>query len=235
MRFSKETLVAAVAVVGCAGFAMDVDAATLGTDLVVDGGFEDVFLPGTGAYGAAELNSWNQGSDAGFTYASGQYDNGGPLAGGGDRYFTPNQSSGGDVLSPGQVSQLIDVSTGDTATQIAAGTAQYSASAFFSTYQSDDDASVVHFDFLDAGSSSLGTAEFGPGTNLQTWTQLTDSGLIPVGTATVQVSVYANVHNTGGGPDGYVDNVTFEINEVPEPGSLALLGLGGLALLRRRR
>ena len=36
MRFSKETLAAAVAVAGCAGFAMDVQAAALGTNLLVD-------------------------------------------------------------------------------------------------------------------------------------------------------------------------------------------------------
>jgi hypothetical protein len=233
MRFSKETLAAAVAAVGCAGFAMDVDAAPLGTNLVVDGGFENTDAGTVGAYGALGLLSWTDGTDTGFTYASGVYDNGGPLAGGGAAYFTSNQTSGGDATGPGQIAQLIDVSTGDTAAQIAAGTAQWSASAFFTTYGGDADFGSVHLDFLDAGSSSLDTAQIDASQSLATWTQFSDSGLVPVGTETIQVSVFGTPLNSG--PDGYIDNVSLEINEVPEPGSLALLALGGLAVLRRRR
>ena len=33
----------------------------------------------------------------------------------------------------------------------------------------------------------------------------------------------------------YIDNITGDFTAIPEPGSLALLGLGGLCLLRRRR
>ncbi|MFI4861338.1 MAG: PEP-CTERM sorting domain-containing protein [Phycisphaerales bacterium JB063] len=47
---------------------------------------------------------------------------------------------------------------------------------------------------------------------------------------------------SGGAGDGTpllgrhgVDNLSFGQTDVPEPGSLALLGLGGLAILRRRR
>lgn len=39
----------------------------------------------------------------------------------------------------------------------------------------------------------------------------------------------------GGDNDIWFDNFTADASPVPEPGSLALIGLGGLALLRRRR
>ena len=41
--------------------------------------------------------------------------------------------------------------------------------------------------------------------------------------------------SSGGGGDHYFFNDTGLTWQVPEPTSLALLGLGGLALLRRRR
>lgn len=41
--------------------------------------------------------------------------------------------------------------------------------------------------------------------------------------------------NTGGGHETLVDNIGITATEVPEPGSLALLGLGGLLIARRRR
>ena len=56
------------------------------------------------------------------------------------------------------------------------------------------------------------------------------SETVPAGADTARL-VYA-IQSFGGGPDQliYVDDVSF----VPEPASLALLGLGGLTLLRRR-
>lgn len=206
-------------------------ATILNTNIVADPGFENVNAGAPGAYGALPLLSWTDGTDTGFTYASGQYDNGGPLAGGGQRYFTSNQSAGGDADAPGEVAQLIDVSTGASGALIATGNAQYSMSAFFSTYVADGDQGRLHLDFLNAGNASLGTTEIGPGGNVGTWTFLSDTGAIPVGTATIQVSVYGVAVNSG--PDGYVDNVDVRI--IPEPASLALVGLGGLMMLRRRR
>ena len=41
--------------------------------------------------------------------------------------------------------------------------------------------------------------------------------------------------NNGAGSQVRIDSVSVEHTPVPEPGSLALLGLGGLAMLRRRR
>lgn len=41
--------------------------------------------------------------------------------------------------------------------------------------------------------------------------------------------------STGGNGNAFLDNVQLSVEAVPEPGSLALLGLGGLLIARRRR
>ena len=214
-----------------------VHAAPLDTNLLVDPGFEDVDSGSPGAYGALPLNSWSDGTSTGFTYATGQYDNGGPLAGGQQRYFTSNQSTGGntDAAATGDVAQMIDVSSGDSATLIASGEARYIASGFFTTYDTDEDFGKLHLDFLDGGAGSLGTGEIGPDVNEGGWTQHSGSGSIPIGTASILVSVYGGGIN--GGPDGYIDNTSLVISRVPEPTSLGLAGLGlaGAGLVRRRR
>src|SRR6185295_15201476 len=102
-------------------------AAGLDTNLVVNPSFETVG-PTLCCFNATEINSgWTDGTQTGFAYNYNQvYDNGNPLAGGVSFYFSPNANGpdgGGkpDITAPGQVSQLIDVSTGATATQIASG------------------------------------------------------------------------------------------------------------------
>ena len=73
----------------------------------------------------------------------------------GDRYFTANNGGAPDVTGPGIVSQNVDLSAGDTATQIAAGTAAFELSAFMTSYAATDVAHI-HVDFLDGGGGSLG-------------------------------------------------------------------------------
>jgi hypothetical protein len=53
--------------------------------------------------------------------------------------------------------------------------------------------------------------------------------LLPTGTGVLRVTGNTYVASTGGNPHAYDVQVTF-----PEPGSMALLALGGLALIRRR-
>lgn len=212
-----------------------IEAASLNTNLISDPGFEDVNAT-AGAYGALQLNSWSDGTHTGYTYASGQYDNGGPLVGGGARYFSSNQTTGAgtDADAPGQITESIDLSTGDSAAVIASGTARYSFGAFFTTYDTDEDFGALHLEFLDAGAGSLGADSVGPLVNEGGWTAHTGGGLVPAGTASVLVSVFGTAVN--GGPDGYIDNTSFSISEIPEPTSMLLAGLGlaGVGLTRRR-
>jgi hypothetical protein len=52
------------------------------------------------------------------------------------------------------------------------------------------------------------------------------------------MNIWKNIRDYGGPPVTDTTNTrdfTFAIYEVPEPATMALLGLGGLAILRRKR
>ena len=222
-------------------------AAPLGTNLVVNGGFENVNLQSTGAYNGPPILDW-LGAGA-FAYShdgsasSGgvvpNYADGAPPPGAGHWYFTSNNGPGplNDINAKGQFFQNINVSTGPSAAAIATGTAQYNLSAFMSSYLNDADFGNVHIEFFNASNASLGTAsifdaDFGPN---NIWNQTSLSGLIPIGTANVRLSLFGTVTAGTGGADGYIDNVVFSVNAVPEPGMIGLAGgLVALVLSRRR-
>ena len=121
------------------------------------------------------------------------------------------------------------------------GNATYALSAYFSSYLNDNDAGNVRAEFKNGGGGSLGTAlitdqDHGPN---NVWSLETTNGIVPLGTATVRLSLYGTHGGTGGGgADGYTDNVEFVIRGIPEPSSMALAGLGvaaaGLGARRRR-
>ncbi|MDP6547322.1 MAG: PEP-CTERM sorting domain-containing protein, partial [Phycisphaerae bacterium] len=72
---------------------------------------------------------------------------------------------------------------------------------------------------------------------LATWERASVELLLPTGTDYIGIDIYAdeNIHNDTSGIefDGhYADAVTVSVT--PEPATLSLLALGGLAILRRR-
>jgi hypothetical protein len=215
-RKLKAALVAGGLLAPCA---VHTHAAPLDTNLLANPGFENVtFSPPLGNYSSPRILDW---TGTGFAYSHGatggapDYANGRPLVGGGTYYFTAGRP-GADLLNPGEFYQDIDVSTGPSGTLIAGGTAAYRVSAFFSSYLAQGDFGNVHLDFRNASNVSLGTAILSDN-DTSTWTQNFRGGLIPVGTATVRVSLYGT-RIGGGNTDGYMDNVDFRVtSEVLQP------------------
>jgi hypothetical protein len=191
--------------------------ANLNVNLITNPGFEDVDFGTLGGSNGPLILNW---AGAGFTYShdgnSGvpDYANGDPLAGGGSWYFYPGSTATGGTPHHSlatAITQSIDVSTGDSATQISAGTAKFTLSAFFSSYQTQSDYGIVQVDFLNNASAVIGTGQVTPGPGaLESWTQFTSAGSIPVGTASVKVSSWGNLL-VGGGADGYTDNLDFRV------------------------
>jgi hypothetical protein len=193
-------------------------AANLDTNLVLNGTFESVDLGTTGVYNAPKVLQW---SGTGFAYSHQpgttgvpDYADGVDPPAAGSWYFSANNQPGaatGDVRTPDVVFQDIDVSTGATSTQIASGEAAIRLSAFFSSYLNDNDFGIVHAQFKNAGGATLSTAEINDTDNGSgnVWSKTTGVGPIPVGTASIRVSIFGGVRN--GGTDGYIDNVDAQV------------------------
>lgn len=204
-------------------------AANLNTNLLINAGFENVDLGTVGDADGPKILDWTTtGGISAFAYAhagaGGQgmdYANGGPLAGGGQYYFTAgNGFTGGNVTpvninAAGQFYQDIDVSTGPSGALIASGGAAFKVSAFFSSYLAQGDFGSVNANFFNSSMTSLGNVTFRD-TTTNTWGQDFLGGIIPVGTATVRVSIFGTA--LAGSPDGYIDNVDFQVsNELIQP------------------
>ena len=160
--------------------------------------------------------------------------------GAGLRYWN---GGGGDPLA----TQVVDLA--GNATQIDVGQLSYDLRAFFSTYLAQADFATVRAVFLDGSNLQVGSAASVGGAAFvgalpgspgpRGWGEDSLSGLIPAGTRSVRLELDGEKEpNVGAAADGYVDLVNFQITQVPEPGSLALVGLGmagGWLFSRRRR
>jgi hypothetical protein len=136
------------------------------------------------------------------------------------------------------------IGSGITASAVDAGAISYNFYAQFSTYKDQADFAQVTVSFLNASNTvissvSLGgqafTAALTPSGNVvKEWKADTSSGLIPTGARSVSFAVTETKTPGGTNIDGYLDNVQFSANPVPEP-SAAVLALGAMGLAWRRR
>jgi hypothetical protein len=141
-----------------------------------------------------------------------------------------------DNLTTTQGFQVTDV-TADTPI-ISTGTATVNLSALFNTGQNvPAGVAAVYVQFFSASNygSQIGGA-VGAGLTLDnspaTWQPISISTTVPVGTTWILSQVaYSNASLLSN--PGYVDAADMTIT--PEPASMALLGLGGAVLFRKRR
>lgn len=103
---------------------------------------------------------------------------------------------------------------------------------------------AVNIEWLKADSSpsaiipfiSNGTFNAGGAAPLDTWTLLTITGTAPADAAFARLTLITGAFAPADGPGGgavWMDDAFFEV--VPSPGTLAFVGLGGIAAFRRRR
>lgn len=178
-------------------------------------------------------------------------------------YTLPNSLAPGGGLSymhggpgtSGAASSKIFTATGSpinlltggiTGGQIDGGLITYNLYAQFSTYLAQNDNATLFVQFLKGDNSPLGSAlqiggaafvgALGGGTGSRDWGADSLAGFVPSGARSASVLLFETKTANGSNIDGYVDNVSFSISVVPEPGTMTLLLLGGgLAALARRR
>jgi hypothetical protein len=171
------------------------------------------------------------------------------VPGGGLTYMTGKAGIDGSVSTNIFTAGSLNLLTGGiTGGQIDGGLVTYNLYAQFSTYYSQNDNGTLSVQFLDAGSSPLGAAlKVGgsafvsalgadPSSGARAWAADSLAGIVPSGARFAAVQIFEVKTANGTSIDGYMDNVNISIAAVPEPGSMALLALGGgLAALARRR
>ncbi len=192
------------------------------TDLVIDGSYETSTNNLSGIIGQGGNDS--AGIDGGWTsfstysYSAG-YTQTGP-AGSGQVYLRPYAASDGVPASRQTVSQVNSLTRAITTAQIDGSQGQYTISAWFSTYKTQNDYSELTLQFLDDSQAPLGSAiniggaafvaALPAGDPMRPWGKDSKTGVIPVGARYASVSTTSYLAMAGV-PDGYVDLVSLDV------------------------
>ena len=202
--------------------------AILGRYLLISNANAAILFTSTFDNGTSAQNDggWNRFSS--YNYAS-NFTLAGP-AGAGPSYAA--------LISDAPMTTMIDLSS--EGADIDAGNVNYDFSGYLGSYTLNTDRGEFSIQFKNAVGTNIGAEivmdDGAAGNPNGTWTQYTSSGTLAAGVRQVEITFDESRTATFGGTvDGYADLVSFSTTVVPEPSSSALLGLGGLALIIRRR
>jgi hypothetical protein len=140
--------------------------------------------------------------------------------------------------------------TGLSTTEIDSGSAAYDFRGQFSSYLTQGDWAELSITFKDGANAPIGSpvllggdvftqaipvAPFGNYADAKEWGTSSATGIIPNGARTIDLMLSMTKVASGTAIDGYVDNFNLSVSVIPEPGTVSLSGLAGLALLRWRK
>ncbi|MDB5327592.1 MAG: hypothetical protein JWM57_3161 [Phycisphaerales bacterium] len=209
------------------GYARPAAAANLLLSPGFEAGIDGSPNAGTGdvaTAGTTPWNSWNNWAPPNYTgFYTASFAHGGTQAG--KTYSGPNCG----------IYQTVNITGGDT----------YTASAFFLNATSDPlgggaaQTEDIRLTWQDALGNAIGASVISPtlsgASPKDVWTQISLTAAAPAGASKVQVLAFMNNPNNAGG-SMFVDDASLtDVTATPEPASLGLLSVAGVALLRRRR
>lgn len=150
-------------------------------------------------------------------------------------FFKAFSGNANDGAATGHLYQDVAASAGNiyTLTGWAGGEANFMGSAAFALEFLNGSGGIIGASILDLTPTLLT-----PNGQAFNYKQYTVVGVAPVGTAMVRAraSMLGGMSNPLGGGQAYVvDDFDLTVQAVPEPATMAALGLGALALVRRRR
>lgn len=224
-------LLGAALLAGCAALTSPtVEAAPL--NLILNGDAEAGAGVSNDLSVSVDIPHWTRASGSAATAVRYGAAGGFPLAGAGPSDAGLNFFAGGPTTAATQLTQLVDL-------QAYAGRA-FTLSGWFGGWQAQNDDALLTVSFLDAQALELSAASVGGVTAADRGnaTQLllrSLDGVIPAGTTQMRVTLDMRYKAGAAYNDGYADNLSFVVHDLPEPGValLLLVALGGAGFARR--